>query len=202
MICLVLLFSSRVRMLRSLLCAISAALLTPAQAASFVIDGAHTSAHFAASHFDRTLVRGRILQITGSIDFDAPNRSGKAEISMEVDSLDTGLRLLDNVLKSPQFFDVAEFPQIRFSSTGFEFDGERLVAVNGLLTLHGITLPVQLQARRFSCSEIKVMVLRRQVCGGDFQTTILRSEFGMQRFLPDVSDRVSIEIAIEATPAN
>lgn len=179
-----------------------ATLAAPARSAPFVIDTAHTSAHFAASHFGRTLVRGRIMQVSGTIDFDAAGRTGQVDISLAADSLDTGVRVLDAVLKSPQFFDTEQYPTIRFVSSEFVFDGERLQAIRGILTLHGDTQPVQLQASRFSCGEIKVMVVRRQVCGGDFQATILRSAFGMTRMVPDVSDSVTIDIAIEATPGS
>lgn len=172
------------------------------QAAPMVLDGSHTSAYFAVSHFDRSLVRGRFKRITGQIDFDEAKRSGSVDIRIDPDSVDTGLRALDDVLKSPQFFDTEQFPEIRFQSTGFEFDGERLHAVRGKLSMHGVSMPVQLLADQFKCGEVKVMVLRRQVCGGAFHTTIKRSAFGMTRFLPDVGDAVQIDISIEASPAS
>lgn len=174
---------------------------TVVQAAPLVLDSSHTSAYFAASHFERSLVRGRFKRITGQIDFDEAKRSGTADIRIDPDSIDTGLRALDDILKSPQFFDTEQFPEIRFQSTGFEFEGERLYAVNGKLSMHGVSLPVQLLADRFKCGEVKVMVLRRQVCGGVFHATIKRSGFGMTRFLPDVGDMVQIDISIEASPA-
>ena len=175
---------------------------TLGQAAPLVLDSSHTSVYFAASHFDRSMVRGRFNRITGQIDFDEGNRSGKVDISIDPDSIDTGSRALNDVLKSPQFFDAEQFPEIRFQSTGFEFEGERLRAVSGKLSMHGVSLPVQLLANRFKCGEVKVMVLRRHVCGGDFHATVKRSAFGMMRFLPDVGDTVQIDISIEASPPN
>ncbi len=172
------------------------------QAAPFAIDNAHTSVYFAASHFDRTLMRGRFKGITGKIEFDAANHSGVLDLFIDPDTVDTGVRGLDTVLKSPQFFDTKEFPRARFQSSQFVFDGDRLQAILGQLTLHGATLPVQLTAHRFSCGEMKIMTMRRFVCGGDFQTTILRSAYGIRSFLPDVGDEVQIDVAIEATPIN
>lgn len=181
---------------------LAALLVLPASAAPFTIDSAHSSAHFSASHFGRSEVRGRILQVEGRIDFDLQGRSGKVEVSLPVAAIDTGIMALDNVLRSPQFFDADQFPVIRFEADDFRFDGERLAAVAGRLSLHGITRPVELQAQRFACGEVKLGLLKRQVCGGHFTAAILRSEFGMRRFLPDVGDQVTLDISIEASPAN
>jgi polyisoprenoid-binding protein YceI len=172
------------------------------QAASFKIDNAHTSVHFAVSHFDRTLLRGRFDGIIGKIEFDPVAHSGALDITIDPDSVDTSSTGLDGVLKSDQFFDTEQFHFARFQSDRFIFDGDQLKAVAGQLTLHGMTLPVQLTASRFSCGEVKILLLRRHVCGGDFHATISRSAFGMRRFLPDVSDAVYIDVAIEALPIN
>ncbi len=188
-------------MLRSLfvLCLLAMASL-PVQAATYQIDSAHTAVHFAASHFDRTWLRGRIMGIKGQVEFDAAQKSGSLDLIIDPDTLDTGLRGLDSVLKSAQYFDTREFPQVRFISTKFEFEGERLLAVQGNLTLRGVTQPVRLLARRFSCGEVKFLVLRRMVCGGDFYAEIRRSSFDMKHALPDVGDLVMLDIAVEASP--
>lgn len=171
-------------------------------AAPYQIDSAHTAVHFAASHFDRTWLRGRFMGIKGQVEFDAAQKSGSLDLTLDPDTLDTGLRGLDSVLKSSQYFDTKEFPQVRFVSTKFEFDGERLQAVLGNLTLHGVTRPIRLQAKRFSCGEVKFLVLRRMVCGGDFHAEILRSSFDMRHALPDVGDLVLLDIAVEASPVS
>lgn len=185
---------------RTLLLATCILFGTVARAVPFTIDNAHTSAHFAVSHFERSLVRGRFDKIVGQVDFDERGHNGSADISIDADGIDTGSRVLNDVLKSAQFFDVEKFPEMHFQSDRFEFDGERLQALSGKLTIRGVSMPLRLTAKRFSCGEVKVLVLRRYVCGGDFYATIKRSAFGMQRFLPDVGDAVEIFISIEATP--
>jgi len=172
------------------------------QAAPFVLDESHTSVHFAVAHFERSTVRGRWTKIKGGLDYDAVTRVGAVDISIDPDTVDTGLRVLDSVLRSAQFLHTEQFPVIRFLSTGFEFDNENLKAISGHLTLHGVSLPVRLLADRFNCGEVRLMALRRYVCGGDFHVTIKRSEFGMNRMLPEVGDTVRIDIAIEASPIN
>ncbi len=173
---------------------------SPVYAATYQIDSAHTAVYFAASHFDRTWLRGRFMGIKGQVEFDAAQKSGSLDLTLDPDTLDTGLRGLDSVLKSSQYFDTKEFPQVRFVSTKFEFEGERLQAVLGNLTLRGVTRPVRLQAKRFSCGEVKFLVLRRKVCGGDFHAEISRSSFDMRHALPDVGDLVVLDIAVEASP--
>lgn len=177
-----------------------AAATDPLRITRYQLDSTHTSVAFAASHFGMSSMRGRFSGIKGQLEFDPVQGSGSLDLVIDPDSVDTGLRGLDAVLKSPQFFDTKEFPQARFQSTRFEFDGERLLAVHGTLNLHGVSQPLVLQAQRFRCAEVKIIVIRRFVCGGDFSAKILRSSFGMRQHLPDVGDEVQLDIAVEASP--
>jgi polyisoprenoid-binding protein YceI len=173
-----------------------------AQAGSYAIDESHTSVHFSVAHFERSAVRGRWLKVTGKIDYDVATKTGAVDLTIAADTVDSGLKVLDGVLTSAQFLNAEQYPAIRFQSSAFEFEGERLKAVNGALTLHGVTRPVQLMAERFQCGEIKLLALRRQVCGGEFRATIRRSDFGMTRYLPEVGDEVRLDIEVEASPVN
>ena len=173
---------------------------TPIQAAPFDIDKSHTAVYFAGSHFDRSLVRGRFGKVISTIDFDENLKTGNVNLAVDVTSLSTGQSLLDSVLKSGQFFEAEKFPDIYFQSSQFVFVGDQLKAVTGQLTLHGVTKSVSLQAERFSCGVVRLFGAARYVCGGDFSLGILRSDFGMTQFLPEVGDRVAIQIAVEATP--
>ena len=175
-------------------------LTSPAFAASFAPDLAHTSVYFGASHFDRSTMRGRFDKIDGAINFDESTRQGGFDFTVDADSINTRLRVLDGVLKSEQFLDAAKFPVIRLRRDRCVVDGGKLVAIEANLTLHGVTQPVRLEVRRFSCGDEKMPGSTRHVCGGDFHLAIARSAFGMTRFLPDVGDRVDIDISVEATP--
>jgi polyisoprenoid-binding protein YceI len=186
--------------MRAWILLLAAALATPAFAAPFAPDLAHTSVYFGASHFDRTTMRGRFDKIDGAINFDEATHRGGFDFTVDTASINTRLRVLDGVLKSEQFLDAAQFPVIRLRSDRFVVEGGKLVAIEASLTLHGVTQPVRLDVRRFSCGDEKVPGSTRHVCGGDFHFAIARSAFGMTRFLPDVSDRVDIDISVEATP--
>jgi len=172
-----------------------------AQARPYTVDPAHTSVYFAASHFDRSTVRGRFGKIDGRILYDAAGGVGSLDFTVDTASVDSGLPPLDSVLRSAQFLDAQAYPYARLRAQRFLSENGRLVAVEGELSLHGVTRPVRLEATRFSCGEEVILGVRRHACGGDFHVTLSRSAFGMTRFLPEVSDAVTLSIAVEATPA-
>ncbi|ATG20481.1 hypothetical protein CO705_11675 [Ralstonia pickettii] len=186
--------------MRAWILLLAAALATPAFAAPFAPDLAHTSVYFGASHFDRTTMRGRFDKIDGAVNFDEATHQGGFDFTVDAASINTRLRVLDGVLRSEQFLDAAQFPVIRLRSDRFVVEGGKLVAIEASLTLHGVTQPVRLHVRRFSCGDEKLPGSTRHVCGGDFHFAIARSAFGMTRFLPDMGDRVDIDISVEATP--
>jgi polyisoprenoid-binding protein YceI len=155
--------------------------------------------HFAVSHFDISLVRGRIAKVTGTVQFDPQAKTGAVDLRIDPDAIDTGNRTLDQILRSDQFLDTAQTGDARFGSSRFVFEGDRLVAVEGTLILRGIARPVRLVVQRFTCKDVKAGIVSRHVCGGEFQATIKRSEFGMTRYLPDVGDPVELAISVEAT---
>lgn len=168
---------------------------------NYNVDPTHTAVYFGASHFDRTTVRGRFNKLDGRILYDPATGVGSIDFTVDTDSVDTGNRSLDGVLRSPQFFDSENFPVARFQGNRFVVEGGKLVAVEGQVSLLGVTHPLRLEADRFSCGRVVLFGVGRDVCGGDFHASLPRSAFGMTRFLPDVGDTVTLHIAVEATPA-
>ncbi|TPQ40544.1 MULTISPECIES: YceI family protein [Cupriavidus] len=169
---------------------------------SYTVDPTHTTVYFAASHFDRTTVRGRFGKIDGRIIYDPATGAGGIDFTVDTASVDTGNRSLDGVLRSAQFFDAANSPVARLRADRFVVENGKLVAVEGELTLLSTTRPLRLEADRFSCGEISLFGIRRKVCGGDFHATVTRSGFGMTRFLPEVGDNVTLQISVEAMPSD
>ena len=102
---------------------------------------------------------------------------------------------LDTHLKSKDFFSSAEFPTAKFVSDKFSFNGDKVSTVTGTLTMRGKTHPVTLTATNFNCY-INPM-LKREVCGGDFETTIQRSlwdvSYGLTYGIPDAT-RLLIQV--------
>lgn len=151
--------------------------LVQAQSASYAIDPTHTFATFEISHFGASVNRARFDKKTGSVTFDKAGKAGKVDISIDASSVNSGTAAFDKHLQSADLFDVAKHPTINFSGDKFTFDGDKVTAVAGNLTLLGKTAPVTLKANQFACYQSPM--LKREVCGGDFETTIDRSVFGM-----------------------
>ena len=147
------------------------------QAADYAIDPTHTFVTFEIGHFGTSTNRGRFDKKQGAVQFDRAAKTGKVEISIDTTSINTGTAAFDKHLQSADFFDVAKFPTIVFAADKFSFSGDKVSEVNGTLTLLGKTQPVTLKANGFNCYNSPM--LKREVCGGDFETTIDRTQFGM-----------------------
>lgn len=159
------------------LLAAAATLSTGAFAADYAIDPTHTFATFEIGHFGATTNRGRFDKKEGTISFDKAAKTGAVDIRFDVASVNTGTPMFDKHLQSAELLNAEKFPQARFVSTRFHFSGDKVSAVEGKLTLLGVSQPVTLKANQFNCYDSPM--LKREVCGGDFETTIDRTAFGM-----------------------
>ena len=131
----------RVRLLALALSAVTAA----AHAATWEVDPAHSTVEFSIRHMMISRVRGQFRKFTGTATGDPANPTAATlTATIEAASLDTGNEKRDAHLKSPDFFDVATYPTITFTSQKVEAAGEGKVRVTGNLTLHGVTKPVVL----------------------------------------------------------
>jgi polyisoprenoid-binding protein YceI len=159
-----------------LVCAlpVSSAWAEPAQ---YSIDPTHTFVSFEIDHFATSTNRGRFDKKQGSITFDSAAKTGKVQISVDVASVSTGTAQFDAFLQSFELFDAATFPTFTFVSDAFVFNGEQLAEVQGQLTLLGKTQPVVFKVNRFNC--YRSPVFRREVCGGDLEATIDRTQWGI-----------------------
>jgi len=148
-----------------------------AQAASYAIDPAHTYVTFEIGHFGTSTNRGRFDKKEGKIEFDRAAKSGKVEISIDTTSVNTGFAAFNTHLQSADLFDAAKHPSMKFVADKFSFNGDKVSEVTGNLTLLGKTNPLTLKATNFNCYDSPM--LKREVCGGDFEATLDRSQFGM-----------------------
>ena len=181
-----------------LACLIAAGAITAhAESVTYAIDPSHTFVTFEANHMGTSTLRGRFDKKEGSVTLDKAGKSGKADITIDATSVDTGVAALDTHLKSKDFFNAAEFGTAKFSADKFAFNGDKVSEVAGTLTLLGKTQPVTLKASNFNCY-INPM-LKREVCGGDFETTITRTQYGMSYGLNyGLPDNIRLLIQIEA----
>jgi polyisoprenoid-binding protein YceI len=177
--------------------ALALAIGAQAQAATYAIDPTHTFVTYEVGHFGTSTNRGRFDKKEGTVQFDKAAKTGKVEVVFDLKSVSTGVEMMNKHLQSADFFDSAKFPEAKFVGDKFVFNGDKVSEVVGSLTLRGKTLPVTLKASNFNCY-INPM-LKREVCGGDFSTTIKRSQWGVDYGLEvGVPDDVRLLIQVEA----
>lgn len=179
------------------LLAVAATLSTGAFAADYAIDPTHTFATFEIGHFGASVNRGRFDKKEGKVSFDKAAKTGSVDVSFDVASVNTGTANFDKHLQSADILDAAKHPKARFVSTQFQFNGDKVSAVEGNLTLLGKTQPVTLKANQFACYDSPM--LKREVCGGDFEATIDRTAFGVNYGVDwGFSKNVRLVIQVEA----
>ena len=160
--------------------AIAGLFATAVQAApaTYAIDPTHTFATFEIDHNGASTNRVRFDKKSGTVEFDRDAKAGKVEVVLEMESLSSGTAAFDKHLKSADIFNVAKFPQAKFVSDKFVFDGDKLKEVTGHLTILDKTQPVTIKANKFTCYP-KAMLQKRETCGGDFEAVIDRTAFGV-----------------------
>lgn len=166
-----------------------------ANAASYSLDPLHTNIMFEIDHILSTN-RGRFDKKEGAVEFDPQTKTGSVSLTVDTASISTGIPPFNKSLQSKDFFNVEQFPTAKFTADNFVFSGDKVVEVNGSLTMLGKTNPVKLKAQRFSCAFNGM--LQREVCGGDFEATINRSAWGMAWGLPRFPDSVRLLLQVEA----
>lgn len=186
----------RTRLFATLLGLSTLAFQVQAQNATYVVEADHSFVTFAVVHNGTSTTRGRFDTVTGSIQLDQAAQKGQASIVIDMNSINSGSTGFDEHLRTKDFFDTSAFPTARFESAAFTFEGDRVTSLSGTLTLLGVQQPVALTASHFNCYANKR--LQRDVCGGDFEATIQRSQWGMNFGIPGIPDSVRLEIQIEA----
>jgi polyisoprenoid-binding protein YceI len=168
------------------------------QAAKYTVEPTHTFVTWEAKHFGISTSRGRFDKKDGLITVDKAANTGTAEISIETASINTGVAPFDGHLKSKDFFNAEAHPKATFKAD-FKLEAGKVSSIPGQLTMLGVTKPVMLKTNGFGCYEHPRF--KKQVCGGDFEANIKRSEWGMSYGLPSIPDDVRIVVQIEAVAA-
>lgn len=167
-----------------------------AQGIVYEVEPDHSFVTFEVVHNGTSTTRGRFDAVTGTVMLDPVARSGRADIRIDTASVNSGSKPFDAHLRNKDFLDVTAFPSASFQGSAFTFEADKVVRVAGKLTLLGIAQDVVLEANRFNCYQNPRS--RRDTCGGDFETTITRSKWGMGFGLPGIPDSVRVVVQIEA----
>src|SRR2546421_279784 len=172
---------------------------------SFTIDAYHSFPYFDTVHLGTSVIRGRFEKISGKLVLDTAAKTGTIELTVPTATLSTGdndkgsrPRSRDEHLRSPDFFNVAEFPTMSYKGTATKWHGDAPATVEGQLTLLGVTRPVTLTVERWKCGPDPRTQGKRYFCGGNATGAFNRSDFGMKFIVGPVSDEVKLWISVEA----
>lgn len=171
--------------------------LALAQSSTWNSDSRHSEVDFSISHLSISKVHGRFGKVAAAIVYNEADVSkSTVNATIDVATVDTGVEDRDTHLKSPDFFDVANFPSATFSSTSVAKSGDKLI-INGNLTLHGVTKPVVLEAEGPN-GPVPGMD-HKPHAGFSASTTISRSAFGIGPKFPAaaVGDEVKLTIELD-----
>ena len=159
--------------------AVTGLFATAAQAApaTYAIDPTHTFATFEIDHFGASTNRARFDKKSGTVQFDKAGKTGKVEVTLDINSINSGTAGFDKHLKSAEILNAEKHPEAKFVSDKFVFEGDKLKHVTGKLTMNGQTHPITIQSNKFNCYESPM--LKTEVCGGDFEATIDRTQWGV-----------------------
>ncbi len=168
-------------------------------AGTYNVDPSHSSVGFAVKHMGIATVRGEFRTFAGTLDLagDAPSLSGTVDIA----SIDTRDEQRDGHLKSPEFFDAEQHPQISFHSTAADVSEDGAIRLTGEITIKGITKPIELTG---TVAENGEDPWGNQRAGVEVEGTIDRREFDLKwnQTLPNgnllVSNEVKLLVSVSA----
>ncbi|MDQ6854517.1 MAG: YceI family protein [Actinomycetota bacterium] len=140
------------------------------------LDPVHTSVEFVARHLMVSKVRGRFSKATGTIHVAEDPTDSWVEVDIDAASVESGDEKRDEHLRSPDFFDVEQYPQITFRSTRLEGESPGRFLVHGDLTVHGVTRPVTLEAEYHGWTSSPLGDRR---AGFSATTEVDREDFGL-----------------------
>jgi polyisoprenoid-binding protein YceI len=169
---------------------------------NYTIDPNHTHPNWEVNHLGVSNWRGQFEKSAGKFTIDQAAKTGSIEITVQTASVSSGdrdkgsrPRSLDEHLRTPDFFNVAEFPTMIYKSTGVKFNGDNPGTIEGNLTLLGVTKPVALHVENWTCKPNPNS--KKEMCGGNASGSFKRTDFGMKFGVPNISDEVKLWIQVE-----
>lgn len=174
-----------------------------AQMATYRLDKDYTAINFSWSHLGLTRQSARVTAAEGRVNFDPANPEASAiEVTMKAANITSGIRDFDLLLKSPEYFNAAQFPLITFKSTAIRQLSDKTGQVMGDLTIKGITRPVALNvvwnySGEHPLAKVNPNYLDVQVAGFSATAVLRRSDWDLSRAIPLVSDEVRLSIETE-----
>lgn len=164
-------------------------------AANYKLDSDHTYPSLEFSHMGLSVWRGKFNHTTGTVMLDRVARTGTVNVQVDTDTIDFGLDSMHEYAVRPDWLDVAKYPAMTYTGP-IVFEGDKPVAVDGQLTLRGVTRPLKLTINSFTC--IEHPFYKKEACGADAEGQLNRADFGMTQYAEGEAGKVNLRIQVEA----
>jgi len=164
---------------------------------TYQVEPNHTFPAFETDHFGGlSIIRGKFDKTSGTVVLDKEAGTGTVDITVDTDSIDFGHEKLEKHVKTAEMLDVAKYPTATYQGKLVKFKNGAPTEVEGTLTLHGVTKPVNLKINQFLCKMHPM--LKKEDCGADAVGFFKRDDFGIDYgkamgFKQDVKLLISIE---------
>lgn len=170
--------------------------VTQAVTQSYQLDNQHSYVAWRASHFGFSHPSGKWM-VQGKVNLDsAKPQNSQVNATIQIASLVTGVKELDEHLMGPLFFNLKKYPEATFVSDQVQLTGKNTAKVSGILMVHGIQKHINLM---ITLNKIGVNpVTNKKTLGFSGETTLKRSDFGITTLLPGIGDEIRITIEAEA----
>ncbi len=163
---------------------------------TYIIDPAHAPAHFDIARVGFSAQRGSFKKTHGKVTLDLANKTDSVDFTVQTNSVDMGSTAWTSHLSDEGLFNVKKFPTMHFKSDKLIFEGEKVVAAEGQFTMLGVTKPLTVKVAGFQCGVSPLD--KRKLCSGNISANLKRSDFGLTKYIPVVSDEVVITVPVDA----
>ncbi len=175
---------------------LSAAIPSALAADTYTIDPNFSLAHFDITRLGFSSQRGSFNKTSGKITLDLAAKFGSVDFTINTRSIDMGSAAWTSHLSDEGLFNVKKYPTMHFKSDKLIFEGAKVVAAEGQFTMLGVTRPLKVVVNNFQCGVSSID--KRQMCSGNITAEMKRSDFGLTKYIPAVSDEVSIYVPVDA----
>lgn len=173
-----------------------AASLSEMPSGAYSLDKDHAYVTFTYSHLGFSTPHVGFRSLDASLEYNAEDPAASfVSVTVDAASIDSRVDEFNEHLRGEQFFNVGEYPEISFTSTGIEMLDDGKAKITGNLTLMGVTAPVTLDAELTGAGKHPMRDI--SVIGVNAQTTLIRSQWNLGIYAPVVGDEVSLFISAE-----
>ena len=176
-------------------CVVASAASIGGSPVAFRVDPDRTTARFAVASLGVEQEHGRLGRTTGTILFNAEHRVERVDFEIDTRAVDTGWDLRDAFLRSGVMFDTEHYPRMHFRSKRVVYDGARLAAIEGDVTLRDVTRAARFDVVRLHCTTRDDA---REACDAEVVGRISRGAFGMDFGYPLIGDDVDLQFVVTA----